>query len=131
MGKLILLIILGLVVGMYFPDSRAVLLEKGEPALRPVLRWNAVSEMEKIAQGVQTLENVERRVPAKGEWLKWVNANYVGDAVRDPWGSVYGYEVQPDSFAIHSNGPDRLMKTEDDIRVVFVRNWRAKGPGRP
>ena len=128
---MILLVLLGLVAAMYFPDSRAVLMEKGEPVLRPMLRWNAQSEMEKIALGIQSMENVENRVPAKGEWVKWVEANYIGDAARDPWGQLYGYEIQPDSFAILSNGPDRIIKTEDDVRLVLIRNWRAKGKGKP
>ena len=66
MGRLILLIILGLAVGMYFPDSRAMLLDKGEPVLRPMLVWNAQREMEAIAVGVQQNENVEMRLPASG-----------------------------------------------------------------
>ena len=131
MGRLILLIILGLAVGMYFPDSRAMLLDKGEPVLRPMLVWNAQREMEAIAAGVQQNENVEMRLPAKGEWVRWIEDNYAGDGSRDPWGNIYLYEVQPDSFAIISNGPDRLRKTEDDIRDVRVRNWRAKGVDKP
>lgn len=126
MGRLILLVFLGLAAGFYFPDSRAVLLEKGEPVLRPMLLWNAEREMEAIASGIQRMENVDRRVPEKREWLKWLDDTYTGDASTDAWGSVYGYELKPDSFAIISNGPDRTLKTEDDIRDVRVRNWRAK-----
>ena len=131
MGRLILLVILGLAAGFYFPDSRAVLLDKGEPVLRPMLIWNAEREMEEIITGIQQMENVERRVPEKREWVKWINETYTGDAHTDPWGSVYGYELKPDSFALISNGPDRTLKTEDDLRDVRVRNWRAKGQGKP
>src|SRR5688572_28722294 len=76
MGKLFLVIIVGLAVAMYFPDTRASLLQKGEPVLRPVLTWNAEREMEEIIRGLQQMENVERRLPAKGEWVKWVNDRY-------------------------------------------------------
>ena len=131
MGRLMLLIILGLAAGMYFPDSRAVLLDKGEPVLRPMLVWNAEREIEKIISEVQQTENVEMRLPAKGEWVRWVEANFAGDGSRDPWGSVYLYEIQDDSFAVISNGPDRIRKTADDIRDVRVRNWRAKGRDKP
>ena len=126
MGKLFLIAIVGFGAALYFPDTRATLIEKGEPALRPMLTWNAQREMEEIIRGLQQMENVERRLPTRGEWVKWLNDRYAGDASRDPWGNVYGWEVKDDSFAVSSNGPDREMKTDDDLRDVRVRNWRAK-----
>jgi hypothetical protein len=126
MGKLFLIAIVGLGAAMYFPDTRASVLEKGEPVLRPMFIWNAEREMEEIISGLQQMENVERRLPEKGEWISWIENRYAGDASRDPWGNLYAYEVMDDSFAVASNGPDREMKTEDDIRDVRVRNWRAK-----
>ena len=65
MGKLILLIIIGLAVGMYFPDSRAVIMDKGEPVLRPMLVWNAQREIEKIVLQVQQNEQVELRLSSR------------------------------------------------------------------
>lgn len=126
MGKLILIIIVGFAAAMYFPDTRATLLQKGEPVLRPVFIWSAQREIEEIIRGVQQMENVERRLPDRREWVRWVEARYAGNASRDPWGNVYGFEVQDDSFAVISYGPDREMETADDIRDVRVRNWRAK-----
>ena len=131
MGRLILLIILGLGVGMYFPASRAILMDKGEPVLRPMIVWNAQREIEKIILAVQQNEQVEMRLPSRREWLKWVEDNFAGDGSRGPWGNFYQYEIQEDSFAVISNGPDLLGKTEDDIRDVRVRNWRAKGKDKP
>ena len=131
MGKLFLIALVGFGAAMYFPDTRASVLEKGEPVLRPMLIWNAEREIEEIITGLQQMENVERRLPEKREWVKWLDGHYAGDASRDPWGSVYAFDVQDDSFAVVSNGPDREMKTDDDIRDVRVRNWRAKPqPGR-
>ena len=126
MGKLILITIIGLSVAMYFPDTRASLLARGEPILRPVFVWSAEREIEEIIRGVQEMENVERRLPERREWVKWVESRYAGNASRDPWGNLYSFEVQDDSFAVISYGPDREMKTADDIRDVRVRNWRAK-----
>jgi hypothetical protein len=131
MGRLILLLILGLVVAMYFPDSRAALLSKGEPVLRPMFEWNAQREMEEIVSALQQMENVEHRLPERREYVDWLEKHYTPDAARDAWGSLYGYELKPDSFAIVSNGPDRLLKTGDDIRDVRIRNWKAKGKGKP
>jgi hypothetical protein len=126
MGKVFLIAIVGLAVALYFPDTRASVLEKAEPAIRPMLVWNAEREIEEIITGLQQMENVERRLPEKREWVKWLERRYAGDASRDPWGSVYIFEVKDDSFAVLSNGADREMKTADDIRDVRVRNWRAK-----
>jgi hypothetical protein len=126
MGKLFLIAIVGLGAALYFPDTRASVLSKGEPVLRPMFIWNAEREIEEIITGLQQMENVERRLPEKGQWVKWVDDRYAGDASRDPWGNIYAYEVKDDSFAVASNGPDREIKTEDDIRDVRVRNWRAK-----
>lgn len=126
MGKLILLVIVALGVGLYFPESRAVLFEKGEPVLRPVLQWSAQREIEQIVSSLQDMENVERRLPERREYVGWLGETFTSDAARDPWGSPYGYELQADSFAIVSSGPDREPGTADDIRDVRVRNWRAK-----
>ena len=126
MGKLFLIAIVGFGAALYFPDTRASLIQKGEPVLRPMLTWNAEREMEEIISGLQEMENVERKLPAKRDWVKWLDDRYAGDASRDPWGSTYVFEVKDDSFAVTSNGPDREMKTEDDLRDVRVRNWRAK-----
>lgn len=131
MGKLFLLILVGLAAGFYFPKSRAVLLEKGEPVLRPLLVWNAQREIETVISGVQQQENTELRMPAKGEWTRWVEKHFAGDGSRDPWGNLYQYDLWPDSFAVTSNGPDRIRKTADDIRDVRVRAWQAKGEGKP
>lgn len=70
MGRLILLTILGLGMGMYFPSSRAVLLDKGEPVLRPMLICNAQREIERIILGVQQNKQVELLIPARGEWVR-------------------------------------------------------------
>ena len=131
MGKLILLVIIGLGVGMYFPDSRAVLMEKGEPVLRPMLVWNTQREIEKIVLQVQQNEQIDLRLPSRSEWVRWVGDHFSEDGSRDAWGNFYQYEIQEDSFAVVSAGPDLLGKTEDDIRDVRVRNWRAKGKDKP
>jgi hypothetical protein len=126
MGKLFLIAIIGLAAALYFPETRATVLEKGEPVLRPMLIWNAQREIEELIRGLQQMENVERRLPESRDWVKWLDERYAGDASRDAWGNVYRYEATADSLAVISNGPDGVDKTADDIRDVRVRNWRAK-----
>lgn len=131
MGRLILVIIIGLAAGLYFPDTRAVILDKAKPVLRPWLEWQAQREMEQIAKAIQDMEEEQHKIPDHREYLKFLESNFTADVKTDPWGSVYGYEVKPDSFAIVSDGPDKTSKTADDIRDVRVRNWKAKGRGNP
>ena len=131
MGRLILLVILGICVAMYFPDSRAALMEKGEPVLRPILSWNAMREMDQIAAAIQQEEDDRSRLPDKREYVKFLQEHFTDDVMRDPWGNIYNYEIKADSFFIVSDGPDREYKTADDIRDGRLRNWKAKGPGKP
>ena len=46
-------------------------------------------------------------------------------SLRDPWGTLYVIECQPDEFIAESAGPDRAFGNEDDIRVPVSR--RAGG----
>jgi len=43
------------------------------------------------------------------------------DVTRDHWGEPYTLDIQPDRFLIVSNGPDRELNTEDDLRVSVKR----------
>ena len=126
MGKLLFGIIVGFGVAMYFPEARAVVLDKSEPALRRIFVWSAEHEIEEIIRGLRQMENVEGRLPTPREWAAWLDGRYAGDASRDPWGNLYGFEVTEDSFAVVSNGPDDEFQTRDDIRDVRVRSRPAK-----
>ena len=97
----------------------------------PGYRRKAQREIETVIVGVQQQENTELRLPSKGEWSHWVENHFAGDGSHDPWGNVYQYDLWPDSFAVTSNGPDRIRKTADDIRDVRIRAWQAKGEGKP
>src|SRR5947208_2868391 len=103
MGRLILLVVLGLAVALYFPDSRAALMEKGEPVLRPIFQWNAKREMEQIAGAIQDEEEERQRLPDRRDYVKFLQEHFTDDVMRDPWGNIYNYEIKPDSFAIISN----------------------------
>jgi hypothetical protein len=94
-GKLILLLVLGFVTALYFPDSRQVIVDKAMPVLQPMLIWNAEREME----------------------------NFTADAATDPWGTTYSYQAWADSFAIRSDGPDGDRGSVDDLRVAWQRPW--------
>jgi hypothetical protein len=121
-SRLVLLIVLGLCVWYYFPETRAMLAEAAAPILDPVRTWSAEEEMAQIARNVVEHERLTGDMPAGSGWLEWLEFRYPnGELHTDPWGSVYQLEVLADSVAIVSAGPDRIRLTADDVRVTNVR----------
>ncbi len=114
--KLILLIILGFVAALYFPDSRQMMIDEAMPVLQPVLRWSAEREIEELSRSVRREARETYQIPSTRSWNAWLTANFTGDAATDPWGRAYFYQAWADSFAIHSGGPDGRTGTEDDLR---------------
>jgi len=120
--RLLLLGVLGVVTWLYFPDTRAMLLDLAEPIVTPVVRWNATEEMEQIGRNVVEHERLTGDVPSGAAWLEWLEYRYSSaDMRRDPWGSTYQMEVTRDSIAIVSLGPDRTRQTDDDFHVATGR----------
>ena len=59
-SKLILLIILGFVAALYFPDSRQAMWNHTMPVIEPVLIWNAEREIEELSRMIGGVEITER-----------------------------------------------------------------------
>ena len=122
MTRLLLLIVLGLCVWYYFPETRAMLADAAGPVLVPIRKWSAEEEMAQIGRNVVEHERLTGGLPAGSEWLGWLEYRYpTEETSRDPWGSVYQLEVLPDSVAVISLGPDRVRLTADDFRVTTPR----------
>ena len=119
--RLILLIILGIVAALYFPDSRQAMKNTAMPILEPVLIWNAEREIEELSRIVRRDARETYQLPETRAWASWLTVNFTGNATSDPWGKTYSYQAFPDSFLIRSDGPDRLRGTEDDITAVKRR----------
>ena len=127
MLRLILMIILAGAVWSYFPESRHWIVDKLEPVLQPVFRWQTKGEMREIARGLQSYERENfGRLPSRRAWPDWLEANYHGDANRDAWGGQYHLTADADSFRVISSGQDQLYRTEDDLVVAT----RFENPGR-
>ncbi len=120
-GKLILLIILGFVTALYFPESRQMMIDEAMPVLQPVLEWSAEREIEVLSRAVRREARETYQLPATRAWGTWLVANFTGDAATDPWGKTYSYQAWADSFAIRSDGPDGVRGNTDDLRVVWHR----------
>ena len=121
MTRLILLVILGFVAALYFPDSRQAMKNRAMPIVQPVLIWNAEREIEELSRVVRREVRETYQLPETRSWAAWLTANFTGNARSDPWGKTYYYQAWPDSFLIRSDGPDRFSGTEDDINVVRHR----------
>jgi Type II secretion system (T2SS), protein G len=122
MGKLTLIMLFGMGAALYFPDSRQSIMDRAMPVLIPVLEWSAKGEMSEIGRSVERQDRLQGRVPSRRDWVPYLEANFSGDAGRDPWGSLYQFRAWRDSFAIISYGADRERGTDDDITKVLVRS---------
>ena len=119
--RLILLGILGFVAALYCPDSRQAMKDRTMPLIEPVLIWNAEREIEELSRIVRRDFRESYQLPETRAWASWLATNFSGNATSDPWGRTYSYRAWPDSFAIRSDGPDRLFGTADAIRAVKRR----------
>ncbi len=117
MSKLVLMIVLGFVAALYFPDSRQMIIDEAMPVLQPVLVWNAEREMEDLSRAVRLQARETYRLVGRREWSTWLETNFSGGGGTDPWGRFYSYQSWADSFAIQSFGPDGLQGNDDDLRI--------------
>ena len=125
MTKVILLVIFGLSVTYYFPDSRQMLMDAGGPLMQPVVRWSARNEMASLGRTVIEHEATTGEIPTRRNWQTWLDWRFqVDEARQDPWGSLYQMRAWSDSIAIISYGPDRERNTEDDFQVITPRERR-------
>lgn len=122
MGRLILLILLGLSAAYYFPDSRQMMLEVSEPILVPIARWTTREEMSQLGRDVVAYEQTTGQIPDRRGWLEWLDWRYtLDDSKQDAWDTVYELKAWADSVGIQSYGPDRTRNTDDDFIVVTLR----------
>ena len=119
--RLILLIIMGFVAALYFPDSRRMIAEETRPVVEPVLVWSAGREIERVSEYVRREARDRYELPQTREWNAWLTTHFTANATTDPWGTLYAYRMWPDSFAILSEGPDSELGTSDDLRVSAHR----------
>ncbi len=122
MTRLILLVILGLAVSYYFPDSRRVLVDKTKALWTPVAEWSTKQRMREVAEDVVDEERTTGQLPDRRNWRQWLDYRYTMEQTKtDAWGTMYDLRVFPDSIAIVSYGPDKHRGTPDDIMIVMPR----------
>ena len=127
MTRLFLLIVLGVVVTYYFPDSRTWLADTTRPLWVPAVKWNTKEEMRQVGRDVINHERNTGRLPNRRDWLDWLDYRYSMDELKsDSWGTTYELRVWADSIGIVSYGPDRTRGTEDDFHVATPRERRRR-----
>jgi hypothetical protein len=131
-GKLFLLALVVLGAGLYFPETRARLIDRLDPiiqpALAPIRAGSTREELRQIAQDLQGHERLYDRLPANAELFRqWLYNQYVAPSnYQDSWGSEFGFAIFPDSFSVVSAGPDRSFNTGDDLRVTRPRARKGR-----
>lgn len=122
MLKMLLFVAMAIAAALYFPRSRAVVMDVAAPVLNPMFTMATRSEMDKIAREVQTMDRTRGGLPDPRDFESWLETRYTGDAMRDSWGNVYVLVVRQDEFDILSFGPDGLRGTPDDIVLTAGRS---------
>jgi hypothetical protein len=124
LGRLFFLLLLVLGVGLYLPDSRALLSEWARPAIEPGYRWMTQQEMDRIAADFGVYMTGRGTEPLRRtEFDSWLDERYPRPRSRvDSWGTPYTAEVTRTGFTIRSAGPDLAPRTADDLLAEGVRN---------
>jgi hypothetical protein len=122
MGRIVLVVLIAIAAILYFPSSRAVVVERAGPVINPVLVMSTEREMNQIANALKEYqrENFER-LPSQRQFGTWVEDKYSGDGGLDAWGERYEYTLGRDALELRSYGPDRRRGSPDDIVVTRPR----------
>lgn len=114
MGKLILLVIAVLGIGMAVPSTRAKMAGAAAPLVNKVKAKLVPARLEAMAD--QLAVRVNRGQGYPDHWENWLRSDYSG-VPEDPWGNVYYLAQDRSGFTVGSNGPDGVARTPDDITV--------------
>lgn len=116
MGKLFVVLVLLLGAGLYFPNTRPVILEWASPVINPALTWQTRSEMGQVTRKLQLINREGQQLPEPGqEFSDFLVRTFQGGSSRDAWGNEYYLVVWPDSVGVVSRGPDLEINTADDV----------------
>jgi len=116
------MLVIGFGAAWYFPDSKAMIKDKGSQILNPMYVRLARLEMTRIVEDLQIWDGRNRSFPSSREFETWMARRYqTRSTMYDPWEGSYYMTSSRSDFSIHSNGPDLLRGTEDDIVVPGQR----------
>ena len=99
-----------------------------EVVMSPVLMTQGLSanvELRNLQYSLQLYKTANERYLPASEFEAWVGREFRGnlkDPALDAWGQKYRYWVFGGGFGLRSAGPDRRLKTPDDIVLL----WKEK-----
>ena len=119
MWRILLVLLVGLGVALYIPESRVVVLDTIQPVVDPFHQWRTEQEMSQIAGDLEAQRSLMGDLPQRDEeFRRWLEERYRDDALhQDAWGRTYRLEVAGDSFHVVSAGPDEEFGTDRDLRL--------------
>jgi hypothetical protein len=121
-AKLIIVIIVGLGAAFYFPDSRAMLLDRFSFAADPLMEWITVQEMRRVRGDLARWDDRRRAFPTNRDLPTWMRTHYQNDDTQyDAWGNPYWLVSNTRTFSVNSNGRDGIKGTEDDLSLSADR----------
>lgn len=114
MGKILLVIIVVLGIGMAIPSTRATMLEKAAPVMNGFKAKVVPGRLEAMADQLEVRVNRGEGFP--NNWEGWLERDF-SSVPQDPWGHYYYLQTGRGSFTVGSMGPDGIQNNDDDIRV--------------
>jgi len=115
LGKIILLVIVVLGIGMAIPSTRAAMMDKAAPVMNGVKAKLVPARLEAMADQLEVRVNRGEGFP--NNWEGWLQRDF-SSAPEDPWGHLYYLQQSRGSFTVGSVGPDGTQNTDDDIKVT-------------
>lgn len=122
MGKLILIALVGLGAALYFPDTRASIMEQVvpavEPALAPIRLRQTKGRLKTIAKDLTGYGRLYDKLPPDQEgFQRWLFGQYAApSSYEDSWQQSFQYTLGGgEGFLVRSAGPDLTFGTEDDL----------------
>jgi hypothetical protein len=128
MFKFILILLVALGASLYFPASRAVVVDTVRPVLDPAMRWSTNGQMDRITRDLATADRTSTSIPeTQAQFQRWLGSRYMTEnAALDAWKTPYRIEVGERSFRVISAGPDREFGTADDLVSEGERTARER-----
>ncbi len=110
MKKIVLLLVVLAGLALLAPQNRERVLGWISPLTQFGSQGQAESTLEAIVADIAQAARETGSYPAAGAL-----------GVEDPWGSPHYIELYDDSFVVLSPGPDRRLRTDDDLRLAEAR----------
>jgi hypothetical protein len=115
LGKIILLLIVVLGIGMAVPSTRAKMTDQAAPFLNKFKAKLVPGRLKVMAD--QLAIRVNRGEGYPSSWEGWLDRDYTS-VPQDPWGALYYLVTSRSGFTVGSKGPDGIQGNGDDITVT-------------